>query len=121
MRIQLYPDPQRMFICTDPSVMRMMKSHDVTGSLVRKLYSTCRCISELLVNQNPVIEIRSISYHDFLVNQNPKLCPDRFRGLVKQNPKSSDVAELPVQEGFSGSSLSVQKKRRCFYFLVLFV
>lgn len=81
---------------------------------MRKLYSTCRCISEFLVNQNPTVEIGSISCHDFLVNQNPKLYPDRFRGLVHQNPKSSDVAEFLVQDGFSDSSFSVQKKEEVF-------
>ena len=45
---------------------------------------------ELLVNQNQAAEIRSISCHDFLVNQNPKLYPDRFRCLVNQNPRSVD-------------------------------
>lgn len=62
---------------------------------------------ELLVNQNPTVEIRSISCRDFLVNQSPKLYPDRFRGLVNQNPKSSDVEEFMVRDEFSNSSFSV--------------
>ena len=66
------------------------------------------------MNQNPVIEIRSISCHDFLVNQNPKLYIDQFRGLVNQNPKSSDVAEFPVRDGFSDYSFSIQKKEEVF-------
>ena len=69
---------------------------------------------EFLVNQNPAVEIRSISCRDFLVNQNPKLYPDRFRCLVNQNPKSSDVDEFLVQDGFSDSSFSVQKKEEVF-------
>ena len=66
------------------------------------------------MNPNPTVEIRSIPYSRFLVNQNPKLYPDRFRGLVNQNPESSDVAEFPVRDGFSDSSFSVQKKEEVF-------
>ena len=112
VRIQLYPDHQRIFICPCPSVIRMIKSDSFTRPPVRKLCNTCRCISELLVNHNPAAEIGSIPCLCFLVNQNLKLYPNRFRCLVNQNPKSSDVAEFPVRDEFSDSSFSAQKKKR---------
>ena len=60
------------------------------------------------MNLNSDVEIRSIPYPDFLVNQNPKFYPDRFRCLVNQNPKSSGVDEFLVRDEFSDSSFSIQ-------------
>lgn len=118
VRIQLCPDRQRVFIRPDTSVIRMMKSNSFVGSLVRKLCSNCRCISEFLANPNPTVEIGSISCFCFLVNQNPKLYSDRFRCLVNQNPKPSDVDEFLAQDEFSDSSFSIQKRRGfCSLFL----
>ena len=119
VRFQLYPDRRRVFICACSSMIRMMKSDVCSGSLVRKLCNTCRCISEFLVNQNPTVEIRSIPCSCFLVNQNPKLYPDRFRCLVNRNPKPSDVEEFLARDEFSNSSFSAQKKKRFLFPLLI--
>ena len=119
VRNALCPDRQRIFICAGPSVIRVMKSDVCTGSLVRKLYNTCRCISEFLVNLNSDVEIRSILCSRFLVNQNPKLYPDRFRCLVDQNPKFVDPQMQMNFQYEMNLVIPFYKKKKRFLFPLL--
>ena len=124
VRNVLCPDRQRIFICPCPSMIRMMKSDVCTRSLVRKLYYVCRCnmrnsasgfSSESKSSRRNQID----STFRFSSESKSETYPDRFRCLVNQNPKSSDVVEFPVRDEFSDSSFSVQKKKRFLFPLLI--
>ena len=122
VRIQLYPDHQRIFICTDPSVMHMMKSHDVTGSLVGKLYCTCRCnvrnsVSRISSESKFRCWNQIDSISGFSSESKSETLPSSIQ--MSSEPKSkicrpTDVDEFLVRDEFSDSSFSIQKKEEVF-------
>ena len=113
VRITLYPDRQRMFICASPSVMRMMKSDVCTGSLVRKLCSTRRRNARNSVSQiSSESELRCRNQIDSISGFSSESKSEILPGSIRMSSESKseicgsiDVDEFLVRDEFGDSFL----------------
>ena len=111
VRIPLYSDHQRMFICTNPSVIRMMRSNVCTGSLVRKPYCTYRCNVRNSVSRiSSESELRCRNQIDsmllFSSESKSEILPRSIRMSSESKSEicgSADVDEFLVRDEFGDS------------------